>query len=387
MSNVVNTLIYRLPRVVLIALGMMLVACNGEELTTQQQQDGVELQPIRMDVVPNGMQTSRALIEDSDDLKQACTPTESGGGGKAIGIWSSYVNNGVEVHNVLGNPTGDVSLTYEEQTEWDNYNGWTYGEEAQFWRADTKYTFNAYYPKDVVNELASSNVETFVLEYNTEHYQEDMMVAYAMVDTGAPDFVAGPVPLNMLHTLSAVRFQFVFMNSDGTTYVDSDKLMACWLENSVSGSGIATTGILASGSVIDGELDGESIDWFAGDYPEPPTANYARRMYAWSDAAGVPFSSTASASTPATSHSTGNNAYADNGGWILVIPQTTNGTTNLCFKLESTGDLEHRIIIPTTTFEPGKRYTYNVRFGQSEVDLTLKIADWNELKSSFNIVM
>lgn len=371
----------------------MLAACTGNEVPVPEVDPLPEKEDmrIRWDVQSEGIADGRALIEDSLALQAACTV---GSGNKEIGIWSAYVLEEQEKKNVLGNPDGDVSLVFyenvpeiEEGVEMDNWNGWLYGDSAVHWTPKAKYTFNAYFPKSVVREISSSDISTFVVEYNTEHYQEDLMTAYAYVDTEATGFKSKePVSLKMLHTLSALKFQFMFMNSDGSTYNESDKLTACWLENTVSGSGLATTGDLAFGNVNeDGEMEGEHIHWYHEDHPEPSTPTRERKMYAWEDANGVPFSSTETGYTPAISHRTGNQTYSGNDGWILTIPQQKDETVQLCFKLQTTGDLVHRIHLPETTYEPGKRYTYNIRFGQSEVTVKLKIAQWNQLNSSHNI--
>ena len=374
----------------------MLAACTGNEVPVPEVEPVPEQKDmrIRWDVQSEGMADGRALIEDSLALQAACTV---GGGNKAIGIWSAYVLEEQEKKNVLGNPDGDVELKFYPEGEIpvndetgepiDNWKGWLYGDSAVHWTPKAKYTFNAYFPKSVVREISSSDISTFVVEYNTEHYQEDLMTAYAYVDTEAAGFKSkDPVPLKMLHTLSALKFQFMFMNSDGSTYNESDKLTACWLENTISGMGLATTGVLAFGNIReDGTMDGEHIHWFHEDHPEPSTPDRERRLYAWEDASGVAFSSTKTGHTAATSHSTGNQTYSSNDGWILTIPQEKDETVQLCFKLQTTGDLVHRIHLPETTYEPGKRYTYNIRFGQSEVTVKLTIAAWNQLNSSHNI--
>lgn len=340
---------------------------------------------ITWNVVTGGMQKTRALIENDDLLKTACST-----GGKSIGIWSAYELDGIVTKNVLGNESGDVSLTYQIDTEWENYQWWTYGETAANWEMGAKYTFNAYFPKNVVNEISTSDISTFVLEYNTERYQEDLMTAYSFVDTNDPNFKKStPVSLNMLHTLSALKFQFSFINDDGTTYNDSDALMEFWVENTMYDSGFATTGILAFGTKDeDGVLDGEHIHWYSEDYPDPSTQSVERKIYAWKDVNGVDFRSTASSRTIATAYSTDNDGkqkYAGNNGWILVIPQDYDGSSQICFKLQSTGELVHRITLPATKYLEGKRYTYDIRFGQSNVNIKLSIADWNELKSTHDI--
>lgn len=347
---------------------------------------------IAWNVKPNTLQGTRALVEDDEALQQACTPTPAGAG-KAIGIWSAYVLDGTETRNVLGNPDGDVGLTYREDTEWDNYRGWTYGETAAEWVQGAKYTFNAYYPMHAVDEISSSDTSTFVVDYNTEQFQEDLMMAYAYADTEATTFQPGqPVELNMLHVLAALRFNFLFMNADGSTYEDSDALTACWLENTIHGTGLATTGVLAFGTIdASGTMQGEAINWYHEDHPEPSTETAIRKIYPWQDTnGGVAFSSTTTTYTAATAYTTNSDnlqQYAGNEGWLLVLPQETDGTTQLCFCLATTGDLVHRIDLPATTYAPGRRYTYNIQFGQTGVTLTLKIADWNELKSSEDIPM
>lgn len=340
---------------------------------------------ITWNVVGTNAMQGRALIENNEMLQTACT-----GGRKAIGIWSAYEKDGEITKNVLGNPTGDVALIYQENTSWENYNWWSYGEKAEMWVGGAAYTFNAYFPKNVVNEISSSDVSTFVIEYSTERYQEDLMTAYAWVDTKSPSFRASnPVTLNMLHTLSALKFQFSFINSDGTTFEENDAITSFWLENTQLGRGLATIGVLAFGTIDEnGEMDGEHIHWYPEYYPEPSTASTEKKIYAWDDANGVNFGSTTTNRTVGVAYSTdidGKQKYATNGGWVLTIPQETDGTSQICFKLRTTGDLVHRVKLPQTVYEAGKRYTYDIRFGQTSVTLSLKIANWNELKSTQDI--
>lgn len=368
--------------VVIAALSFSMLSCSEEGTGYTPL---VENNYITWNVVSTDMQSGRALIINDDMLKSACSTGE-----KSIGIWSAYEHEGVTTYNVLGNDNGDVSLIYDKDTNWDNYRWWTYGETAAEWVIGAKYTFKAYYPKHVVNEISSSDESTFVFDYNTERHQEDLMTAYAYVDTQDTAFNQNfPVQLKMLHTLSAMRFQFSFINADNTTYEDNDALTAFWFENTLPGRGIATTGVLAFGTVDEnGVMDGEHIHWYNEDYPEPSTPTKERRIFEWQDNSGVNFNSTTTERNVATAYSTdfdGNQKYAVNDGWVLIIPQTTDGTVKLCFKLKTTGDDVHRIALPAAKYDAGMRYTYDIRFGQTSVNLVLKIADWNELKSTQNI--
>ena len=132
----------------------------------------------------------------------------------------------------------------------------------------------------------------------------------------------------------------------------------------------------------------EHIHWFYEDYPEPSTSTQQRPFFVWEDTNGVEFASTTTQRTIATAYSTnadGNQRYSNNNGYVLVIPQETNGSTMMCFRLKSTGDLVHRVALPATDYDAGKRYTYDIRFGRTQATVKLTIAEWNELKSSQDI--
>ena len=379
--------LYIQPTVLMLAAVCLLMSCKDDMDSYDTPNDTSH--SIMWNVVSSDMKphkyVSRSMIENDNLLREACTD-----GLNAIGIWSAYELDGSIRKNVLGNDHGDVSLIYREGTSWDNYNGWSYGETAVLWEIGAKYTFNAYFPKHVVTEISTSDISTFVVEYNSEVHQEDLMMAYSYIDTNLPTFKTGvPVTLNMLHTLSALRFRFSFIDSDGTTYNDSDALTAFWLENTAHNEGLATTGMLAFGTYNDdGTLNGEHIHWFYEDYPEPSTSTQQRPFFVWEDTNGVEFASTTTQRTIATAYSTnadGNQRYSNNNGYVLVIPQETNGSTMMCFRLKSTGDLVHRVALPATDYDAGKRYTYDIRFGRTQATVKLTIAEWNELKSSQDI--
>lgn len=374
-------------------LSLLLFSCAGEKDIYTPENIEVPLETIEensiyCNVFSIKMDDTKALVESDANLQNACSAT----GGKGIGIWSAYKQDSVIVKNVLGNSDGDVCLVYREGTTWDNYRFWTYSETATKWVIGAEYTFYAYYPMHAVDEITTSDITTFVLDYNTEQYQEDLMAAYAFVNTKSTSFIQeNPIQLEMKHTLAAIKFRFSFINRDGSTYKDSDALTAFWLENTVSGKGIATTGILAFGTLKeDGTVDGNSITWYHEDHPEPSNSAAVRKIYEWEDAVGVDFSSTETSRVAAVAYSTDtddNQKYAVNDGWLLIIPQETDETVQICFKLKTTGELVHRINLPATIYEAGKRYTYDIRFGRTSMYLTLKIAAWNELQSSYDISM
>ena len=329
---------------------------------------------ISWDVVTTNIPVGRALIDKNEELDLACST------GKSIGIKSSYILDRKVTHNVLGNPDGDVSLTYSKTPTTEHLNGWSYGKTAAYWEIGAKYTFNAYYPMDKVHNITSSSTSPFVIKYNCEHNQEDLMMAYSDVNTLLPSFSPKmPVTLAMRHVLSAIEFKFSF-NDSGIAYDDSDALTAFWLENSVSDSGLYTIGELEFGKYVNGILDGDSISWTNIANTVAPNT----KIYLWEDSEGVEFSSKADGTTTyAYAYSSGR--YTENDSFILVIPQHNNGTINFCFKLQSSGNQTYRATLPSCTYLPGKRYHYDIRLGKPNIDVKLTIADWNRLNSSVHI--
>lgn len=370
--------LYRTSWRVLLCLLLLLtlVACQGNDAPSPEPMPQEEEMRILWDVQSASMVEGRALIENNTDLKEACTV---GSGNKAIGIWSAYERNGEVTKNVLGED-GDVSLVYNLNTQDDNYQGWTYGEKAVYWTHGAKYTFKAYYPKDAIQILPSSDITTFVARYNTVTTQEDLMLAF----TEASVPVNPAVPLQLHHALAALKFQFRF--GDGFTDVN-DKLTAFWLENTAE-QGICMQGLLKFGT----EGDGEAIAW---DLENSAYVASGTPFYQWADATGLPI--TTSTDNMATAYTTG--SYAENNGWLLIIPQESDGTVNLCFQTKNGGDVVHRVRLPLKTgvdksgnkvdtgtwFAPARRYAYSLLITPTAVKVTLGIAGWNELESSYDI--
>ena len=366
---------YLTPWRILFLLLLTLVACNGDYVPAPEPLPQEKEMRILWDVQSASMVEGRALIENNTDLKEACTV---GSGNKAIGIWSAYERNGEVTKNVLGED-GDVSLVYKVNTQDDNYQGWTYGEKAAYWISGAKYTFNAYFPKDAIHVLPSSDITTFVARYNTVTTQEDLMLAFTEVS--AP---VNPVPLQLHHALAALKFQFRF--GDGFTDVN-DKLTAFWLENTTE-QGLCMQGLLKFG--IEGA--GEAFTW---DLENSAYAASGTPFYQWEDEEGLPINT--STDNMATVYTTG--SYADNNGWLLIIPQESDGTVNLCFQTKNGGDVVHRVRLPLTTgvdasgnkvdtgtwFAPARRYAYSLLITPTAVEVTLGIAGWNELDSSYDI--
>lgn len=326
-------------------------------------------------------------------LEQACAPTGNGGEGQAIGIWADYTytdSQGNEKTN--RNIFAGTRLIYAEKANGNPWSDWNYEGNDLYWFKGGQYKFRAYYPEQIGdNVISSATASTFVIEYPTHDMQEDLLLAYNYVNTTDPQVdLNQPVALRFSHGLAAVRFLVK------ATYSNTDYLTSCWLQNADSRD-FATSGILAYGS----ETDEESISWING-YNPPVT----ERIYYWKNS-GVEFSTdpTAGTSTTAMAYTrTGTSEgelFAQNNGWVLILPQQSSGNLQFCFTTQSGEEGVYRVSIPkvterikasdgsvveSTEYLPGKRYTYTISITETNLILDLTVADWNERESSHSIV-
>ncbi len=348
---------------------------------------------------------SRALIGpefDSDGnpytdrdwttLEQACTPQNNGGEGEAIGIWADYSYTNSQGDEVLmKNLFEGTRLIYAYKENGNPHSYWNYEGEDYYWYRGGKYKFRAYYPQRLAeNVVTSTSASTFVIEYPTHEMQEDLLLAYNYVDTADPQIdLSQPVDLKFSHGLAAIRF-FIKAN-----YPNSDRLTSCYLQNAETRD-FATSGMLAYGS----DTDDESISWVNG-YNPPVT----ERIYYWSNS-GVEFTTdNAGNTTPALAYTdngtTSGDLYTQNDGWVLILPQTSSGKLQFCFTTQSGQEAVYSVTIPEVTertqasdgtvvesraYLPGKRYTYTIAISETDLELTLTVADWNERESSHSIV-
>ena len=175
-------------------------------------------------VSADGLDTAtRALIEDYTDLRDACTAFENQEAEK-IGLLGNYIKDGqtkVAFDNVDlwwwekedGNP-------FKDDYGADSY--WNYSGDDVYWTDNVDYTFKAYFPKSKVELQPGSGADKLLVVYDTEISQYDLLVAHRTLRAKSEN----PVNLLMKNALSALRFDFQFVESGVT-----DELICCWLEN------------------------------------------------------------------------------------------------------------------------------------------------------------
>lgn len=347
--------------VFLLLSALLFVACSKEDLPRKPKAIGWDISSEdRLMDAPD----SKALINSYINLRDACTQNEDGA--EKIGIFGSYTLDGT-TETVFNN----IDLWWWEKEDGNPYDDqlgdpsrWNYEGEGKHWVDNASYVFRGYFPKSKITLQPGSNSNKLLIVYDTQASQFDMMVAARELESGEEN----PVKLIFKHTLSAIKFDFQFTESGIT-----DKLTACWLENTAS-DGFYTGSTLNYGNAI----------FWPGSTPNP----VGSRIYYWEPANPMTIESneaTTAYSTFALSNKGG--IYTDNDGWVLVIPQTMKGPNSLklCFKTDTGGDEVFQVGLPATVLEAGSRYTFHIKMSATNIDLKLTITDWNERKSSHHI--
>jgi len=352
------------------ALMLFVAACLLSCTKEHGPEETVTGDPICWDVITmNEYQDVRygtkALIEDYDDLRNACTILETHPAEK-IGIFGSYTS---------AEDSGDA-FTDTELWWWEKENGnpypdaagsasmWNYEGENVHWVNDADYVFKAYFPKSQVVLQPGSNSGKLLAVYDSQTSQYDLMVAHKALKAGSEN----PVLMIFKHAIAALKFEFQFINAGV-----SDNLIACWLENAQP-NGFYTSSTLNFT---------EDISW-----PKSTADPVGTPMYYWQPVNPLPVTSSAAATAYNSMAAADNGSiYTGNNGWLLVIPQTTAGpeSLQLCFKTTTGGDVVYRTGLPAMDIQPGKRHTFLVKISSTRIELKLSIADWNERDSSYEI--
>jgi hypothetical protein len=80
--------------------------------------------------------------------------------------------------------------------------------------------------------------------------------------------------------------------------------------------------------------------------------------------------------------------YTNNDGWLLVVPQQVKpGSLRFYYTLKQAGSEVFSVEIPAITYQAGKQYTYMLEIKGSSADVSLTIAPWNHLESSYEVEM
>ena len=352
----------------LSVLPVLLQACSEGAETPVPQPEGPA---IRWSVCSDEAQVTRALVSD-DVLRTSCTP-DAHGNSESIGVWGQYAIDEGGQTNVYPEFVA-TPLTYApKQVDSNPYNEWNYPGEARMWQIGGRYDFRACYPQALMSSLMTQMDATIIQggPVNTSVIQTDLLVAAAHVDTRT-DVLSGPVPLNMQHVFSALRFKV--RAEEGYTPPSGDGVTSCWLQN----IGEGTNQFSPSGYLVHSGNKEPEITWYTYESVSTP-------MYKWENN-GVSFKTEGILYT-SNGTQTGKE-YTGNEGWLLVVPQTiASGTLQVCYTLKSSPGQVFRVNIPAITYVHGMRYTYVLVISGAGVELKLSIAKWNQLDSVYDIVL
>lgn len=351
-----------------------------------------------------GLRATKSLINSYDALVDACKPEGDGGDGGSISVWADYTIENETTKNVFEG----TSIIYQDKVGGNPHSSWNYKGNDIYWSLGGQYKFRAYYPTDADDNGANDtdgiqlgdgcNATVFQMNYNTMMTQKDLLVAYNTIDTRSWN-LSHPVPLNFRHALSALQFRFQLINTSGQEYLDSDYLTSVWIENIVDESEKPFTSIGGLVYGNEGEGNEEKLGWTENKWRNP-----GDKLYEWVNDGvlmenrqeGGTVETTQAVAYTATGTTEGH-MFTDNDGFLLVIPQRSEGNVKLFFTTSHGGDTEYSITIPKITgtdlngpsetgeyFIPGYRYIYTISITKTDIRLLLTIRPWNKLDSSYS---
>lgn len=389
---------------------------------------------VRWSAETVGGYATKTLIETRELMECACTPstmdythadgsTEKGWD-QTVGVWSDYsINLDGTVQEVRDVFKGTTLIYNPESGSTDSK--WEYKSNPAYWVIGGEYVFRAYYPAGELNVNSKlSSAKSLVIEMNTAKTQRDVLLAYNSFDTRTRTDAFGnirelnePVSLNFRHAMSCLMFRFKFYDGEEGVFYSEDALTSCWLQTDEDDS-FALTGHLIYG---DGKDYSEGlVNWRYQYYPES-----GLKFYHWTHRDGVTFTNvrngetfdkdrdqtiaTAFTGSSADGEVTVGTEFTRHNGWLGIIPQRSTGKVRLCFTTKSGGNAVFTVPIPKITgtaqeaydaapndtasqkvadgddFVPGWRYTYTVSISKTDADISLSIAPWKRLDSSFDI--
>ena len=314
---------------------------------------------------------TRALVDNSV-LKESCR-IKADGTNESIGVWGQYTQDQNEKNRTVQEFVA-TPLNYGiKESENDALDHWYYPGELRYWQTPSVYDFRACYPQELMTGLMTQMDATMFQggPINTSTLQEDILVAAIQVDTRRTN-LSEPVPLDMQHIFAAIKFKVKAV--DGFVPATGEGVTSCWLQNKNS----ATNLFSPSGYLVHSGNASPDITWH-------PYESSAAPMYKWKHQ-GVSFNEENTLYTP--NNGLEGEQYTHNNGWLLIVPQTVKAETlQFCYTLKNAGEQVFSVNIPAITYEEGKQYTYILEIRGSQVDVSLKIAEWNHLESSHGITI
>ena len=279
-----------------------------------------------------------------------------------VNLWEDMKGEGKgDGFGVFANVSGaeNPPLLENENVYW-NGSLWTY-DKTKYWISDHTFHFFAYYPyfdgeEAITSVVANGNGEVgYQLTFETpEKADVDLLSAYIEVDTGADDFDASSysVPLAFNHEL--VNLNLNIWRDDGKHQNDQMRIRKVTLSNIRKGGTYSSNTDRWEPS--DDRLTLEKIYEGGADYDNIGGATVQSNGTLITG--GVP-------AKPFTG--------------VMLVPQTLDGSSPVSLKIQyelkrqNAADWEQaelETVLPSVTWEPNRRYTYNVVLS-SVTDITV----------------
>ncbi len=252
---------------------------------------------------------------------------------------------------------------------------WTYSPK-QKWQRAMHYRFRAIWPYSA-EVKANSNANLVSVDYSCVNDSYDLLAAYATrypVDEGV-----GRVTMNFKHLLSGLRFKIKYRDSISSPETVSDAVTEFYI------TGIYPAGQLFYGLTSTSE-DTDNVSWIVNENSfesKNPlfdwTGNKEFGVVGYKGYAPIYFTESTDASGKVTTD-----------GAALIVPQTISssvGDTYVNFYTTVGGSALQKVKLPQRKLEAGKIYTYTLILQGTQVQVTVDIADWDDIKSNIDIVL
>lgn len=252
--------------------------------------------------------------------------------------------DGFKVYAYLKGNTNNIHTFEKEVTYSSAQNVWGY-EGLEYWIPGATYWFKAFYPTvpsagTLTVDNTSSTQPFKITDFNISE-QEDIMVATAerIVADGAklPTNGSNVVDLNFQHLLANVTIK-------AKSEIDNVTVSDIFLED-IAQTGNYSNGIWTSEQTvtINKLYSGEALEKNAEDFVD-----------------------------------------VTNGGF-LVIPEAIGGRQRMIIR---TSHKNYDVVIPTITWEPGKKYTYTLTIKQENIEFNEPGVDiWDEENATGSVVI
>ena len=263
---------------------------------------------------------------------------------RAVATKDDLKTEGFRVHAYF---KGEGAATFAHDVNYQKVNGediWALSS-PEYWIPGVTYWFKAFYPKDLAVDITINDGKSQSQSYSINGYdirnQMDIMVASADALTVPADKVAPD-------SGSVVKLAFQHLLANVTIKAKSE------IDN-VTVSDISLEDIAQTGNYSNGKWESEQTVTINKQYSGEALVKNA-----------VDFVDVT-------------------GGGFLVIPEAIGGRQRMIIR---TSHKNYDVVIPTITWEPGKKYTYTLTIKQENIEFNEPGVDiWDEENATGSVVI